>query len=60
MNTAGILAGYDVTVARDITSDADKLDQGANLIWMFGAFLVFLKQAGFAFLGAGLIHAKRS
>ena len=54
---AGFLAGYNVAFAQDITS-ADKLDkQGANIIWMFGAFLVFFMQAGFAFLGAGLIRA---
>ena len=55
---AGILAGYNVAFAQDITSDADKLDQGSNIIWMLGAFLVFFMQAGFAFLGAGLIRAK--
>jgi Amt family ammonium transporter len=55
---AGILAGYNVAFAQDITSDADKLNQGSNIIWMLGAFLVFFMQAGFAFLGAGLIRAK--
>ena len=57
---AGILAGYNVAFAQDITSDADKLDQGANTIWMFGAFLVFFMQAGFAFLGAGLIRSRNT
>ena len=59
---AGILAGYNVAFAQDITSGADtkKLDQGANIIWMFAAFLVFFMQAGFAFLGAGLIRAKNT
>ena len=57
---AGILAGYNIAFAQDITSDADKLDQGANTIWMFGAFLVFFMQAGFAFLGAGLIRARNT
>lgn len=57
---AGLLAGYNVAFAQDITSNADKLDQGANIIWMFGAFLVFFMQAGFAFLGAGLIRAKNT
>ena len=56
----GILAGYNVAFAQDITSDADKLDQSANIIWMLGAFLVFFMQAGFAFLGAGLIRAKNT
>ena len=55
---AGILAGYNAAFAQDITSDASKLDQGGNVIWMLGAFLVFFMQAGFAFLGAGLIRSK--
>ena len=57
---AGILAGYNVAFAQDITSDADKLNQGSNTIWMVGAFLVFFMQAGFAFLGAGLIRSKNT
>ena len=55
---AALLAGYNVAFAQDITSDVDKLDQGSNVIWMVGAFLVFFMQAGFAFLGAGLIRSK--
>ena len=55
---AALLAGYNIAFAQDITSDADKLDQGSNIIWMFAAFLVFFMQAGFAFLGAGLIRSK--
>ena len=55
---AALLAGYNLAFAQDITSDADNLDQGSNLIWMTGAFLVFFMQAGFAFLGAGLIRSK--
>ncbi|MDA1128204.1 MAG: ammonium transporter [Chloroflexi bacterium] len=55
-----VLTGYNVAFAQDITSDADKLDQSANIIWMLGAFLVFFMQAGFAFLGAGLIRAKNT
>ena len=55
---AALLAGYNIAFAQDITSDADKLDQGSNLIWMVGAFLVFFMQAGFAFLGAGLIRSR--
>jgi len=35
----GILAGYNIAFAQEIASDADKLDQGANTIWMFAAFL---------------------
>ena len=55
-----IMTGYSLVFAQDITSDADKLDQSANMIWMLGAFLVFFMQAGFAFLGAGLIRAKNT
>lgn len=57
---AGILTGYNLVFAQDITSGAEKLDQGSNLIWMLGAFLVFFMQAGFAFLGAGLIRSKNT
>ena len=38
---AGVLTGYNVVFAQEITSDAKELDQGANTIWMVGAFLVF-------------------
>ena len=55
-----LITGYSLVFAQDITSDADKLDQNANIIWMLGAFLVFFMQAGFAFLGAGLIRAKNT
>ena len=58
--SVALITGYSVAVAQDITSDADKLDQSANIIWMLGAFLVFFMQAGFAFLGAGLIRAKNT
>jgi len=57
---AGILTGYNLVFAQDITSDEVNLDQGSNVIWMFGAFLVFFMQAGFAFLGAGLIRSKNT
>ena len=57
---AGIMAGFNIAFAQEITSDADKLNQGSNLIWMVGAFLVFFMQAGFAFLGAGLIRSKNT
>ena len=57
---AGIMAGFNIAFAQEITSDAAKLDQGSNLIWMVGAFLVFFMQAGFAFLGAGLIRSKNT
>ena len=58
--SVALITGYSVAFAQDITSDADKLDQSANVIWMLGAFLVFFMQAGFAFLGAGLIRAKNT
>ena len=58
---AGILAGYNVVFAQEITSDDTlKAGQDTNTIWMFGAFLVFFMQAGFAFLGAGLIRGKNT
>ena len=57
---AGIMVGFNIAFAQEITSDAKKLDQGSNLIWMVGAFLVFFMQAGFAFLGAGLIRSKNT
>lgn len=57
---AGILTGYNLAFAQDITSDEVNLDQGSNVIWMLGAFLVFFMQAGFAFLGAGLIRSKNT
>ena len=58
---AGILAGYNVAFAQDITSkDTLEAGQDTNTIWMFGAFLVFFSQAGFAFLGAGLIRARNT
>ncbi len=58
--SVALITSYSVAFAQDITSDADKLDQSANIIWMLGAFLVFFMQAGFAFLGAGLIRAKNT
>ena len=58
--SVALITGYSVAFAQDITSDADKLDQNANIIWMLGAFLVFFMQAGFAFLGAGLIRTKNT
>ena len=58
--SVALITGYSVAFAQDITSDTDKLDQSANIIWMLGAFLVFFMQAGFAFLGAGLIRAKNT
>ena len=60
---AGILAGYNVAFAQDVT-DADRIaaleKDASNIPVMFGAFLVFFMQAGFAFLGAGLIRRKNT
>ena len=39
--SVALITGYSVAFAQDITSDTDKLDQSANIIWMLGAFLVF-------------------
>ena len=67
-----LVGGYTAVFAQDsedeeeITLDGlqEGLDQVAtstdNLTWMIGAFLVFFMQAGFAFLGAGLIRAKNT
>ena len=55
---AAIMAGYNVAFAQDadpIETNATNID---NLTTMMAAFLVFFMQAGFAFLGAGLIRAK--
>ena len=41
-----VITGYSVAFAQDITSDAKKLDQSANIISILGAFLVFFMQAG--------------
>ena len=55
---AALLAGYNVAFAQD----ADPVETNAadigNLTTMVAAFLVFFMQAGFAFLGAGLIRSK--
>ncbi len=55
---AAVMAGYNIAFAQD----ADPVDRNttdiANLTTMVAAFLVFFMQAGFAFLGAGLIRSK--
>ena len=62
----GILAGYTLAFAQSPDpSGADTLaaDPAAavNFVWvLMAAFLVFFIQAGFAFLGAGLIRAKNT
>ena len=57
-----IVGGYTIAFAAedDITSDLDVLADSNSVIWMLGAFLVFFMQAGFAFLGAGLIRRKNT
>ena len=57
-----IVGGYTIAFAADddITSDLDVLTGSNSVIWMLGAFLVFFMQAGFAFLGAGLIRRKNT
>ena len=55
---AALMAGYNFAFAQD----ADPVERNAadigNLTTMMAAFLVFFMQAGFAFLGAGLIRSK--
>ncbi len=55
---AAVMAGYNFAFAQD----ADPVETNAadigNLTTMVAAFLVFFMQAGFAFLGAGLIRSK--
>ena len=62
---AGIMAGYTMAFAQGDPNGADTLaaDSNApvNFVWtLMAAFLVFFMQAGFAFLGAGLIRAKNT
>jgi len=54
---AAIMAGYNFAFAQEADPDANATDIG-NLTTMIAAFLVFFMQAGFAFLGAGLIRSK--
>ena len=56
---AGILVGYNVAFAQGDTGETALTDVG-NLTTMMAAFLVFFMQAGFAFLGAGLIRSKNT
>ena len=58
MLAAAIMAGWNIAFADGHhPGDAAQKDVG-NLTTMVAAFLVFFMQAGFAFLGAGLIRAK--
>ena len=55
---AAVMAGYNFAFAQDADpSEVNSTDIG-NLTTMIAAFLVFFMQAGFAFLGAGLIRSK--
>ena len=54
---AAVMAGYNFAFAQEANPDANAKDI-KNLTTMIAAFLVFFMQAGFAFLGAGLIRSK--
>lgn len=56
---AAVMAGYNFAFAQDDPSPGEAaLTDVGNLTTMVAAFLVFFMQAGFAFLGAGLIRSK--
>ncbi len=57
---AAIMVGWNVAFAADGQAPAaqEEMDHLGNLTTMVAAFLVFFMQAGFAFLGAGLIRSK--
>ncbi len=55
---AALLAGYNVAFAQDADPVETNATDIGNLTTMVAAFLVFFMQAGFAFLGAGLIRSK--
>ena len=55
---AAILAGYNMAFAQDADPVETNATDIGNLTTMIAAFLVFFMQAGFAFLGAGLIRSK--
>ena len=57
---AGVLAGYNVAFAQDGGAVERNTTDIGNLTTMIAAFLVFFMQAGFAFLGAGLIRSKNT
>ena len=57
---AGVLAGYNVAFAQDGEAVERNTTDIGNLTTMIAAFLVFFMQAGFAFLGAGLIRSKNT
>ena len=55
---AAILIGWNVAFAQDADPVETNATDIGNLTTMIAAFLVFFMQAGFAFLGAGLIRSK--
>ena len=55
---AAIMVGYSVAFAQDADPVETNATDIGNLTTMIAAFLVFFMQAGFAFLGAGLIRSK--
>ena len=57
---AAILIGWSVAFAEEHTPGEAALAQVNTLTIMVAAFLVFFMQAGFAFLGAGLIRRKNT
>ena len=52
------MAGYNIAFAQDADPVETNATDIGNLTTMIAAFLVFFMQAGFAFLGAGLIRSK--
>ncbi len=55
---AALMAGYNMAFAQDADPIESNATNISNLTTMMAAFLVFFMQAGFAFLGAGLIRSK--
>ena len=55
---AAIMVGYNIAFAQDADPVETNATDIGNLTTMVAAFLVFFMQAGFAFLGAGLIRSK--
>ena len=55
---AAVMVGYNVAFAQDADPVETNATDIGNLTTMIAAFLVFFMQAGFAFLGAGLIRSK--
>ena len=55
---AALMAGYNFAFAQDADPVETNATDIGNLTTMMATFLVFFMQAGFAFLGAGLIRSK--